>query len=145
MLILARSILVGWTMLFALAYAVEHPLLSWTARLLGASWFVTIRIILDCMGLAAVGWVIGRFHRGAPVLGVLAFAATLSFRDLDPLVAVNVPWLVRLTKDTLRDSLYLESLMATVVQHVLLFGSLIVGALLSRPRPMPISIRPTLD
>ena len=138
--IATRSILCGWVALFLITYLLERPLLIVAAPLLGASWFPTARLGLDCTALAAAGWTVGRLHRSAPVLGVLAFAATLTFRDFDPLLELNVPWLIRLAADALRDSLYLESLAATAASHALMFGSLIAGGLLSRPTPAPVSI-----
>jgi hypothetical protein len=140
LLIAARSILVGWATLLPLTYVVERPLLIWTARLVGAHWVATAKLSLDCLALAATGWVIGRLHRSAPLLGVLAFAATLCFRNLDPLLAIDVPWLLRLAVDAFRDTRYLDSLFTTAAQHLFLFGSLIVGALLSRPAPTPLSL-----
>ena len=138
--IAARSILSGWAALFLITYLVERPLLIVTAHWLGASWFPTARLGLDCTALAATGWTVGRLHRSAPVLAVLAFAATLLFRDFDPLLGLNVPWLIRLAADAVRDSIYLESLAATAASHALLLGSLIAGGLLSRPAPAPVSI-----
>jgi hypothetical protein len=38
------------------------------------------------------------------------------------------------------DARYLESLVTSVVTHALLFGSLIVGARLSRPPQPPVSL-----
>ena len=139
-LLLARSILVGWAALLIGVYLLERPLLGWTARALGSHWFPTVHISLDCLTLAAAGWVIGRFHRDSPILGALAFAATLSLWDQEALLALNVPWLLQLGADALRDSLYLSSFAATVMQHVLLFGSLLAGAFLSRPARPPASI-----
>jgi hypothetical protein len=138
--IVIRSILSGWAALFLITYLLERPLLIVTAPLLGATWFPTARLGLDCTALAATGWTVGRLHRSAPVLGVLAFAATLTFRDFDPLLGLNVPWLIRLAADAVRDSLYLDSLAATAASHILMFGSLIAGGLLSRPAPAPVSI-----
>jgi len=135
-----RAIVVGWAALVPLAYITERLLLRWTASLLGAGWLPTVRVTLDGLALAATGWMIGRVHRSAPISGVLAFAATLSFRDLDPLLAINVPWLIRLVADALRDSRYLGSLVETASEHLLLFGSLFAGALLSRPSRRPVSL-----
>jgi len=135
-----RSILSGWAALFLITYLLERPLLIVTAPWMGASWFPTARLGLDCTALAAAGWTVGRLHRSAPMLSVLAFAATLTFRDFGPLLGLNVPWLIRLAADAMRDSLYLESLAATAASHVLMFGSLIAGGLLSRPAPAPVSI-----
>jgi hypothetical protein len=138
--IAGRSILLGCVTLFPIAFLLEHSLLLWATALLGAKWYPTVRVGLDALALAASGWVIGRFHRSAPILGVLAFAATLTFWDFDPVLAINVPWLIRLAGDALRDSLYLGSLANTLAQHILLFGSLIGGALLSRPTRSPVSL-----
>lgn len=138
--IAARSILVGCVTLFPIAYLMERSVLLWAASLLGAKWYPTIRVGLDALALAGTGWVIGRLHRSAPILGVLAFAASLTFWDLDRVLAINVPWLIQLAADALRDSLYLGSLAATAAQHALLFGSLIGGALLSRPSRTPVSL-----
>jgi hypothetical protein len=47
---------------------------------------------------------------------------------------IDVPWLLQLTADAWRDARYRDSLVATFTTHLLLFGSLIAGGLLSRPR-----------
>jgi hypothetical protein len=140
LLIWVRPILLGWATLIPLAYITERLLLPWTTRLLGAGWLPTVRISLECLALAATGWAIGRLHRSAPVRSALIFAATLSFWDLEPWPAINVPWLMRLAADAFRDSRYLGSLADTAVQHLLLFGSLMVGALLGRPSGKPVSL-----
>src|SRR3974377_466875 len=49
LLIVARAILTGWSAIWVIAYLVERPLLGWTARWLGGSWFATARIALDCV------------------------------------------------------------------------------------------------
>jgi hypothetical protein len=138
--IVVQSILVGWATLVPITYLLERFLLPSAAHLLGATWFPTARLTLDCLSLATTGWVIGRVHRFHPVLGVLVFSATLTFRDFDPLLAFNVPWLIKLAADALHDSLYFDSLAATAAQHILLFGSLIAGAVMSRPLRTPLSI-----
>ena len=135
-----RAIVVGWAVLLPATYLIERPLLFLAARLLGAGWFPTARLALDCLILAATGWVIGRFHRPAAAWAILAFALTLCFWDFDPLLSMNVPWLIQLAGDTLRQSLYLESLATTALQHVLLFGSLFAASFLSRATPAPASI-----
>jgi hypothetical protein len=136
----ARPILVGWATLVPLGYMAERLLLPWTARLLGPGWLPTAQVSLDCLVLAAAGWAIARLHPSAPVSGALIFAATLCFRDLDPLVALNIPWLLRLAADAFRDSRYLGSLGDTAAQHLFLLGSLIAGALLGRPARKPVSL-----
>ena len=135
-----RPIVVGWATLIPFAYITERLLLPLTARLLGAGWLPTAGVTLECLVLAATGWIIARLNRSAPVQGTLIFAATLCFRNLEPLVAINVPWLLRLTADAFHDTRYLGSLADTAAQHLLLFGSLIAGAWLSRPARLPLSL-----
>ncbi len=126
-----RSVLIGWATLLFIAFLLEHPLLKWLA---------TAGLALDCTALAATGWVVGRLNRTSPIFGVLVFAATLTFWDLTPLLAINIPWLFHLAADALRDSGYLSSLVGTTATQALLFGSLLAGGLLSRPPEKPVSI-----
>ncbi len=131
---LAKSIVCGWATLFVLTFLLQRPL-RWAAPLLGASWIATVSLTLECAALVAAGWVAGRLNRPDPLIAVLVFAATLSFWDFGDALSLNVPWLIRLTADAIRDPLYRESWFTTVATHALLFGSLIGGGLLSRPRP----------
>lgn len=135
-----RSVLTGWATLLLLAYRLEHPLLVWVTPALGVKWLATAGLALDCTALAATGWIVGRLNRPDSLLGVLTFAATLTFWDFTPVVAVNIPWLLRLAMNGLRDSVYLGSLLTTAVSQALLFGSLLAGGLLSRPPSKPVSI-----
>jgi hypothetical protein len=139
-LVWARSILFGWAALLAIAYVVERPLLHWTAPLLGASWIATAHLAFDCATLAAAGWVTGRLNRPYPIPSVLLFGVTLSFWDFDGLLALNVPWLVRLVRNSFQDSRYFDSLAASAETHALLFGCLVAGSVLSRPREKLVSI-----
>jgi hypothetical protein len=134
-LLAARSILLGWAALLLFAYLLEGPLLIAIAGKLGASWFPTVRLMLDCTVLAVTGWLIGRLGRPSPIFAVAAFAATLTLRDFGELVEIRVPWLLQLARDALRDPRYWDSLVYTAVLQTLLFGSLIGGALLSRRAP----------
>jgi len=136
-----RAIPIGWASLALLVFLVVHPLIRWTGPLLGAQWLATGQLGLDCAVLAATGWVVGRLSRPNPMLGVLVFAATLTFWDISFLVAINVPWLVRLTIHSLSgDGNYLSSLVSTAGSQALLFGCLVGGGLLSRAREKPVSI-----
>ena len=135
-----RSVLIGWATLLFIAFLLEHPLLAWTTPILGVKWLATAGLALDCVALAATGWVVGRLNRTSPIFGVLVFAATLIFRDFTPVLAINIPWLLRLASDARRDSGYLSSLVSTVATQALLFGSLLAGGLLSRPPEKPVSI-----
>jgi hypothetical protein len=132
------SVLAGWATLFALTYIIERPLLIWTARLVGAHWVATAKLSLDCLALAAAGWVIGRLDRS--LLGAFAFAGTLGFCNLDPLLDIDVPRLIGLTVDAVRDPRIWTALPTIAVQYLFLFGSLVVGALLSRPASRPLSL-----
>ena len=134
LLTLLRGVLLGWATLFVLIFALERPLLSLTAAWLGPGWLPILNQSLDCLALAAAGWVTGRSNRGEPVLTVLLFAGTLAPWDFGEALSINVPWLVRLTVDAFGDSRYFESLASAAANQALLFGSLITGGLLSRPR-----------
>jgi hypothetical protein len=140
LLITARSILLGWATLFAATYLVERPLIVWTAPLLGAPWVPTAQLALECVALAATGWMIGRWNRSYTVLVVAVFAAMLAAWDFGLVPAINIPLLFRLMAESFGDSRYLESLVTAAVTHALLFGSLVVGARLSRPAQAPLSL-----
>jgi hypothetical protein len=137
-----RAILAGWITLVVIAYVLERPLLRWTEPLLGGEWFATARLMLDCSVLAATGWVVGYWSRPKPLFAVLVFAATLTLHDFNPLLPINVPWLFHLAVDTLSDDRYLDSLVTTTAGQALLFGCLIAGAMLARPRTKPLSVTP---
>ncbi len=140
LVVVLRSVLTGWGTLLLLAYLLEHPVLVWSVPIVGVKWLATAGLALDCMALAATGWVVGRLNRPDSLLGVLAFAATLTFWDFTPVVAINIPWLLRLAANAFRDSVYLSSLLTTAASQALLFGSLLAGGLLSRPPSKPVSI-----
>jgi hypothetical protein len=138
--ITARSILLGWVTLFAVTYLVERPLIVWTAPLVGAPWIPTAQLALECIALAATGWVMGHWNQLDAIRAVLVFAAMLAVWDFGLVPAINVQWLFRLIVNAFGDARYLESLVTSVVTHALLFGSLIVGARLSRPPQPPVSL-----
>ena len=138
--ILAKSIIVGWAALIALTYLAERPLLLLTAPIVGPHWVATVGLSLDCLKLAAAGWVIGRLHRAAPLPGVLAFAVTLGLFNFEPLQPLDVPGLIRLAIDALHDVRYWESLTTMAAQQALLLGSLTAGGLLSRMPQTPLSL-----
>jgi hypothetical protein len=136
-----RSIAIGWVTLGLFVYLLEHPLLSWIGPVVGAQWIATAGLGLDCAVMVGTGWVVGRLARPSPMLSVLVFAATLTVWDLSFLIAINVPWLLRLVVHAASgDSAYLDSLATTAMTQVLLFGSLVGGGLLSRVRVKPVSI-----
>ena len=129
-----RAIVIGWIALLVITFLVERPLLLWVVPLFGGSWFPTARLALDCLAMAATGWITGRLNRPRPVFGVLVFAATLTVWDFGPILPMDVPWLVRLSRDAFAARRYLDSLVTAITTHALLFGSLIAGGLLSRDR-----------
>jgi hypothetical protein len=133
-----RSIMFGWAALLLTVYLIERPLLNLIARNIDASWFPTIRLMLDCLVLAGIGWLVGHFGRTHPAIAAGAFAATLAFGDFGELVEIRVPWLFQLAGNAVHDPRYWDSLVYTAVVQAFLFGSLIAGALLSR-RPRAIS------
>lgn len=134
------SILAGWASLFAFTYLVERPILIWTAPLVGPHWVATLKLALDCLVLAAAGWIIGRLDRSRPLPGALAFAATLAFFHFDPLLDLDVMALFSLAGYAVRDTRYLGVLATTAVPYLFQFGSLIAGALLAHPSPAPFSL-----
>jgi len=135
LLLAARSILLGWVILLLTTYLLARPLLTLIAEKLDASWFPTVRLMLDSSVLVGTGWVIGRLAPASPIVAVAAFAATLTLRDFGELVEIRVPWLLQLTGDALGDPRYWNSLVYTAVVQTFLFGSLIAGALWSRCDP----------
>ena len=136
-LISVRSIVLGWATLFGITYVVERPLVVLSARFLGASWLPTEQLALTCAGLAATGWVVGLGNR----FDVLIFAAMLAVWNFG-LVPINLSWLFRLLMDSFESSRYLESFFTSLAIHVFLFGSLIIGANLSRTRePVDLGIK----
>ena len=141
LLISLRSILLGWAALFGITYLVERPLLLLSARFLGASWVPTEQLALTCLGLAATGWIIGRWNRVDAMASALVFAAMLAVWNFG-LVPIDMPWLFRLIVDSFQDVRYLESLLTSLVTHAFLLGSLLAGAGLSRPVQRPVSIAP---
>jgi hypothetical protein len=126
--------------LVAIAYGVESPILRWTGPLFGASWIATAHLAFDCLTLAAAGWAVGRFNRAYAVQTAMLFALSLCFWDFGDALALNVPWLLRLIRNSFQDSRYLDSLAGSAETHVLLFGCLFAGAALSRPREKVVSI-----
>lgn len=133
MVIAVRSILTGWAALLLITFLLERPLLFLGAPILAVGWFATARLALDCCAFAATGWIVGHWSRDDSLFAVVAFAATLTLRDFEPLLAINLPWLLHLVADSLRDGRYLESLFTTAATQALLFGSLIAGGRLARP------------
>jgi hypothetical protein len=136
----ALAVLVGWVALLAIAYGIEGQLLRWTGPLFSASWMATAHLAFDCLTLAAAGWAAGRFNRDHAMLTVGLFALTLCCWDFEGALALNIPWLLRLIRNSFQDSRYVDSLLANVETQVLLFGCLMMGGALSRPRERPVSI-----
>jgi hypothetical protein len=134
----ARSVLLGWLVLLAIAHGVEGPFLR--LPLFGESWIATAHLAFDCLTLTAAGWVAGRFNRGHAMPTAMLFALTLCFWDFGDVLALNVPWLLRLVWNSFHDSRYFEALAGSVETHVLLFGCLTAGAALSRAPEKPVSI-----
>jgi hypothetical protein len=135
-----RALLFGWLTLAALAFGVERLMMYWIGPLFGAPWIPTVHLALDCLTLAAAGWVTGRSYRARAIPAALVFAATLCFWDFGRVLALNVPWMLRLAINSVHDTRYVDSLATSVETHFLLFGCLLAGAALSRPRAKPASL-----
>ncbi len=140
LLVWVWAIGMGWLTFIVVVFAVERPVLRWIGPFLGPSWIATAHLAFDCVTLAAAGFVAGRFNRSHPMWTAGLLAATLCLQDFGAALALNVPWLIRLAWNSFHDSRYLDALVTSVETHALLFGCLIGGAMLSRPREKPISI-----
>jgi hypothetical protein len=121
-----RSTVVGWIALFAITALIERPIVR-HAAFLGPAWTPTVRLALECLGLCAIGWLIGPWGN----LGVWIFAASICVRSFGLAPGLDVPWLFRLLLDTLHSVRYLESFLTSLVTHVFLLGSLFIGVRLS--------------
>ena len=135
-----RSLAAGWAVLITLTYLAERPLFLCVAPLVGPRWVATASLTLDCLKLAAAGWVIGRLHRKTLLPALFIFALSLCLFSFEEWMPLDVPGLIRLATDALGDSRYGLPLATMATQHVLLFGSLIAGGLLSRPAQKPLSL-----
>jgi len=133
------AVAAGWATLLLLMF-LASLLIRWTASLLGVAWIATAQLTLNCLELAAAGFIAGRCNRPSPVTAVVVFAATLTFADFGDSMALNVPWLFRLTRDVLTNPRFLDAWVSTAGTHLLLFGCLIAGAMLSRPPERPVSL-----
>jgi hypothetical protein len=129
-----RSCVLGWIALFGVMFVIEAPLLRWTAPVLGASWLPTAQLTLECLGLAAVGWLIGRWGN----LGVLIFAATLALLSFGRVPGIDFPWLFHLLLDCFQNTRYLGSFFTSLVTQIFLFASLFIGSHLSRARQLAV-------
>lgn len=139
----ARSVVLGWATLLGIALLVERPLLHWTSPLFGPMWIATVHLSLDALALAAAGYVAGRLNRRRAILAGAVLAASLCLWDFGELLALNVPFLLKVAWDSLHDSRFVESLIGSVETHVALFGCLTAGAALAREREKPVSIATT--
>jgi hypothetical protein len=135
-----RGILLGWATLLAIAFGIEGPLLRWSEPFFGPRWMATVHLMFDSLTLAASGWVAGRMNRSRAVGTGLVFAATLCFFNFGDGVALRVPWMLHLVWNSLHDSRFLDSLIASAETNLALLGCLIVGARLAREREKPVSI-----
>src|ERR1700722_4049809 len=106
-LVLARAVLAGWISLLLMISLIAHFLLVSAGLFLGPEWLETAKLALDCVFLAGAGWIVGRLGGRK---AVFIFATSLVFWNFGDRLAVNVPWLLRLTVNSLRDTRYLESL-----------------------------------
>jgi hypothetical protein len=130
-LLAMRAILTGWVVLFFLSYAVERPLLAVGYRFIGGSWSATISVILDCLSLAASGWVVGRLHRPRQTAMLVVFMLSMAPFDVGSYtgqtMALNLPWLVKLAWNVAGDSRYLIGLLSSLVTNGLLLACLWTG------------------
>jgi hypothetical protein len=126
-----RSCVIGWVALLAVVFLIERPLIHLTALILDPSWLPTAQLALECLGLAAVGWLIGRW---GDRWGVLIFAGTLALPNLGHVTAIDFPWLVRLLVDCFQNTRYLGAFVRSLATQSFLFAALFIGSRLSRTR-----------
>jgi hypothetical protein len=100
-----------------------------------------MHLFFDCGVVAAAGFVAGRLGRPRSVLAGSILAVSFCLWDFEGALALNVPFLVRLIWNSFHDAGYLDALVGSLEVHVLLFGCLTAGVMLSRPREKMISIR----
>lgn len=132
--------LAGWTGLAAIELILLFGALRMFAMLMGPDLLPSLRVVFDMCALAACGWIAGRAGRPRVMAAAALTAIGLTVFDLTPYLPLNVPWVLRLTRNALGDSRYVPSLLATLTVHALMFGSLFVGAHFSRPRETPIGL-----
>lgn len=132
--------LAGWSTLAVTEGILLFGALRVFALFMGPELLPSLKVVFDMGALAACGWVAGRIGRPRIVAAAALTAAGLACFDLTPYLVLNVPWLVRLAINAIRDSRYLTSLLSTVTIHALMFGSLVAGAYLSRPREAPLEL-----
>ena len=130
----------GWAALVVTELILLFGVLRLFALVIGPGLLPSLKIVLDMGALAACGWTAGRLGRPGAMAAAVLTAAGLTTLDLTPYLLLNVPWLLRLATNSISDSRYLSSLLATVVMHALMFGSLFGGAYLSRPPEPPLGL-----
>lgn len=129
--------LAGWAVLAATELVLFFGALRLLAMVMGPDLLPSLKVVLDMGTLMACGWIAGRIGRPRTMTAAGLTAAGLTMFDLTPYVLLNVPWLLRLTVNAVDDSRYLSSMLTMLTMHALMFGSLLGGAYLSRPREAP--------
>ena len=124
----------GWAVLVATELVLLFGALRLFAMVMGPELLPSLKVVLDMGTLTGCGWIAGRVGRPHTMAAVSFTAAGLAGCDWTPYVPLNVPWLFRLIANAAGDSRYLSSLLTMVTIHALMFGSLLGGAYLSRPR-----------
>ena len=132
--------LAAWALLAAMELVLLFGVLRLLAMVIGPELLASLKVVLDMAALTACGWVAGRIGRPRNLTAAGLTAAGLALLDLTPYVLLNVPWLVRLIANAVSDARYVPSLLTTLTMHALMFGSLVAGAYLSRPRKAPIGL-----
>jgi hypothetical protein len=134
------AVLAGWAALVIIELVWLFGVLRLFAMVIGPELLPSLKVVLDMGALTACGWTAGRLGRPRKMAAAVLTAAGLTAFDLTPYIPLNVPWLVRLAANAVGDSRYLSSLLAALVIHALMFGSLIGGAYLSRSPEPPVGL-----
>lgn len=138
--LLLLATVAGWVFLSAAEVVLILGVLPLLAMVMSRDLLPSLKIVLDMAALGSAGWVTGRIARPNVFAAATLLFVGLACVDLTPYLLLNVPWLLRLTLNTLQDTRFLNSWFSTFAMHVLLIGSVFAGANLSRPRQPPLGI-----
>jgi hypothetical protein len=133
---IGKAIVAGWIAL-ALGALAARGLVWLTARITGAEWVATFALFFDCGALALAGFVAGRLAQPRRMVAAALLAVPLCFFDFESTLTLNAPWLIRLALDSMHDSRFVDSLIASAETHAILFGCLFAAAALSGPADAP--------
>lgn len=130
-LLAIRAIFTGWAVLFFLSYAVERPILALGYQWIGGSVWALVSTLLDCVALGVSGWAVARLHRPWQTAMLIAFMVSMAPFDVGlytgQTMALNIPWLLRLTLNITESSRYAAGLLSSLLTNGFLLLCLWTG------------------